>query len=405
MFGVWLMSNNKKDGMRCLVYMPNNNTILRGGLKMGTYIRLSKRWQGVIVDGIWTIAIVAGAVTIHWALGEQFSRSASYLLYLLAVLASSLRGGLLQGIFATVLALILSTSILGKWQWLIPSMESVYFFEVLLYLVEGIGISLLAEFYRNGRAALRSSQKRFDILFDAMPVGAMIHHADRVVLANKTLADMFGYTQGEMVGSDPLLMVAPESRPEVGRCMRGEHDSNHQDHALPQGGGEQGNGEAGDVDQEASQTTYRIAGMRRDGTIFSVDMIGKEIDYQGVAMRVTVMRDLTDHLIASQRLEQLSDLLEERVQERTSVLNETVADLRLALDNAHLLDGLLPICSSCKRIRDDEGDWSQVEEYISAHSHVEFSHSICPECLAQLRNEIIERQRQQGDDNALNSTK
>jgi hypothetical protein len=103
-------------------------------------------------------------------------------------------------------------------------------------------------------------------------------------------------------------------------------------------------------------------------------------------------------LIARQRLEQMNELLEARVAERTTALKETVANLRLALENVKTLSGLLPICGSCKRIRDDDGYWSQVEDYISAHSTAEFSHSLCPECLARLRDEIAERQRRQGDE-------
>lgn len=360
---------------------------------MGVQIDLTKRWQRAVVDSLLTIAIVTIVVMFHSAFDGQFSRSAAYLFYLFAVLASSLRGGLVQGIFATFLTLFLDITLFGEWHWLIPSMESVHFFEILLYIAEGVGISLLAEFYRNGRAALYSSQRRFDILFDAMPVGAMIHDGNKVVLANKTFANMFGYAPSEIIGRDPMLVVAPESRAKVGRCMQGEVAYPSEDNLGAKLHHEH-------TDMCMPETTYRISGMRSDGTIFSVDMIGKMIDYQGLPMRVTVMRDLTDHLIASQRLEQLNALLEERVHERTLVLNKTVADLRLALNNVHLLDDLLPICSSCKRIRDDEGQWSQVEDYISAHSHIEFSHSICPECLARLRNEIIERQRRQ-DDTAL----
>jgi len=45
------------------------------------------------------------------------------------------------------------------------------------------------------------------------------------------------------------------------------------------------------------------------------------------------------------------------------------------------LSGLLPICASCKKIRDDGGYWNQLEQYISDHSDVGFSHGICPECM------------------------
>lgn len=49
-----------------------------------------------------------------------------------------------------------------------------------------------------------------------------------------------------------------------------------------------------------------------------------------------------------------------------------------------VLDGLLPICASCKRIRDDDGSWHQVEVYVRDHSDAEFSHSLCPDCLTKL---------------------
>lgn len=60
------------------------------------------------------------------------------------------------------------------------------------------------------------------------------------------------------------------------------------------------------------------------------------------------------------------------------------AALEQALQQVQTLQGLLPICASCKKIRDDRGYWHQVESYISEHSAVEFSHSICPECRAVL---------------------
>jgi len=71
------------------------------------------------------------------------------------------------------------------------------------------------------------------------------------------------------------------------------------------------------------------------------------------------------------------DELERRVEERT-------AELREALSNVKVLSGLLPICSSCKKIRDDKGDWNQMEFYIHEHSEAEFTHSLCPECATKL---------------------
>jgi len=61
-----------------------------------------------------------------------------------------------------------------------------------------------------------------------------------------------------------------------------------------------------------------------------------------------------------------------------------VAELRRALEQVKTLQGLIPICSSCHKIRDDNGYWQRLEEYIEAHSDAEFSHGICPDCMKSL---------------------
>lgn len=61
-------------------------------------------------------------------------------------------------------------------------------------------------------------------------------------------------------------------------------------------------------------------------------------------------------------------------------LNDTLQDLQTALSEVKTLRGFLPICSYCKKIRDDKGYWNQIESYIQEHSDAEFSHSVCQEC-------------------------
>lgn len=60
---------------------------------------------------------------------------------------------------------------------------------------------------------------------------------------------------------------------------------------------------------------------------------------------------------------------------RTSVL------LKAAINEIKMLNELLPICAGCKKIRDDNGYWSNVEKYISTHTHTGFTHGICPDCM------------------------
>lgn len=72
-------------------------------------------------------------------------------------------------------------------------------------------------------------------------------------------------------------------------------------------------------------------------------------------------------------------------------LNRELTD---SLAQVKLLSGLLPICSSCKMIRDDGGGWSQIETYISQHSEATFTHGVCPDCYQKVFPESYERYKQ-----------
>ena len=67
-----------------------------------------------------------------------------------------------------------------------------------------------------------------------------------------------------------------------------------------------------------------------------------------------------------------------------------LASLQEALSKVKTLSGLLPICSSCKKIRDDQGYWREVESYIRDHSEADFSHSFCPECMTKLYPKYVQ---------------
>lgn len=80
------------------------------------------------------------------------------------------------------------------------------------------------------------------------------------------------------------------------------------------------------------------------------------------------------------KLQDANDTLENKVKLRTQQLTDANHKLMEALEKVHDLRGLLPICSMCKRVKDDDGYWNQVESYIEGHSHAKFSHGFCPEC-------------------------
>jgi len=83
--------------------------------------------------------------------------------------------------------------------------------------------------------------------------------------------------------------------------------------------------------------------------------------------------------------------LEALVAQRTAELEARNRDLSEALTRVKPLSGLLPICSCCKKIRDDKGYWNQLENYISTHSEADFTHGICPDCVDTLFPEVGHR--------------
>ena len=82
--------------------------------------------------------------------------------------------------------------------------------------------------------------------------------------------------------------------------------------------------------------------------------------------------------------------------EQKKKLENTIADLENSLNEVETLKGLIPICASCKKIRDDKGYWTDVEHYIAARADVDFSHSICPSCLEKEHPKIYAKLKAKG---------
>ena len=83
-------------------------------------------------------------------------------------------------------------------------------------------------------------------------------------------------------------------------------------------------------------------------------------------------------------------MLEKKVQQQSKEKDELIAKLQDALNNVKRLSGLLPICSSCKKIRNDNGYWKQIEGYIAEHSDAVFTHGLCPDCVKKLYPKLMQ---------------
>lgn len=115
----------------------------------------------------------------------------------------------------------------------------------------------------------------------------------------------------------------------------------------------------------ATGVEKRVAGLRLE----AVDFINKPFQLEELLARVAT------HL-------ELSRLRARLVQQAD--------ELRDALAEVKPLSGFIPICASCKKIRDDQGCWGQIEKYLTEHSDAQFSHGICPDCVRRLYPDLTE---------------
>ena len=104
-------------------------------------------------------------------------------------------------------------------------------------------------------------------------------------------------------------------------------------------------------------------------------------DVTELTKRIYEIKDL--HRCALVEIEERKKIEEER--------EDLIVELKEALSKIRTLSGLLPICSSCKRIRNDQGYWEQIESYVRDHSDAEFTHGYCPECTQKLYPEFFKK--------------
>jgi len=102
-----------------------------------------------------------------------------------------------------------------------------------------------------------------------------------------------------------------------------------------------------------------------NGEIRDIEIYANPISIQGKDYSFSIVQDITERKQAEEERERL------------------IAELQTALEENKTLRGIIPICSYCKKIRDDQGYWQQVEVYVRDHSEAIFSHSFCPECTRE----------------------
>jgi PleD family two-component response regulator len=119
-------------------------------------------------------------------------------------------------------------------------------------------------------------------------------------------------------------------------------------------------------------------------TAGGVDYVTKPFHPEEVLARVQT------HLSLQSLQKQLQEA-NARLQGQVRELSTLNTQLQEALDQVKTLSGLLPICANCKKVKDDQGYWQQVEMYVQEHSDARFSHGFCPNCFRELYPDYYEQ--------------
>jgi PAS domain S-box-containing protein len=209
-----------------------------------------------------------------------------------------------------------------------------------------IGIDITER--KRAESALELSEKKYRMLYDSAIDGIFLLAPDGSFIdANRTAYERLGYEREELIALHVSQLDPPEYAAQVGDRMK----------RL----------------SEQGRLIMESAHIRRNGTIMPVEINARIIDYDGRKAVFSIVRDITDRKLAEQEREKL------------------IAQLQKALADIKTLHGILPICASCKKIRDDQGAWHQVEAYIRDHTDAEFSHGLCADCAKQLYPEFAKK--------------
>ncbi len=124
------------------------------------------------------------------------------------------------------------------------------------------------------------------------------------------------------------------------------------------------------------------------GVLCVMDRIPRQLDAKHRESLLIVSRQVTMQLEFRRVVEELANtikLLDETTLEQKELINQ----YRRTLSEIKTLRGLLPICSACKKIRNARGDWTRLEEYIREHSHADFTHGLCPDCVTHVSSPAV----------------
>ena len=207
-------------------------------------------------------------------------------------------------------------------------------------------------------SVIRDTTTRKDAEQTQNRLAAIVEDSDDAIIAktldgvitdwNRGAEAIYGYPAAEVIGRSVTLLIPPDQTDEMPALLK-------------------------KIGQGQRIFNYETVRCRRDGGRINVSLTVSPIkNGSGEIVGVSsIARDITEKKHVERERENL------------------IGELKEALARVKTLSALLPICSHCKKIRNDEGYWEQLEYYIYQHSGTQFSHGICPECMEKYYSEFL----------------
>ena len=195
---------------------------------------------------------------------------------------------------------------------------------------------------RRSMELLRHSEERYRVLAEnSLDLISLVDPKSTLVYASPSHQRVLGWEPSRLMGQNLILLIHSEDMAEVRRVIS----------ELPRTG-------------PARPIDVRLR--KADGNWLESELLLSTFSIGAVSGHRILLsaRDVSDRKQAQREREKL------------------IEELQVALARIKVLSGFIPICSSCKKIRDDQGYWNQLEAYIQNHSEAQFSHGICPDCAA-----------------------
>jgi PAS domain S-box-containing protein len=203
----------------------------------------------------------------------------------------------------------------------------------------------------SARALVAYPEQLSAVLLETIPEALVLSDSrGRIVMVNGNSEKLFGYAREELLGKKMEVLVPARIRARH-RVFHCRYNANPTVRPMTAG--------------------VPLFGRRKDGSEFPAEIILGPLQIDDKTFVWSAIRDVTER---------------ERL----------ISQLRAALKEVNMLRGLLSICASCKRIRDERGAWQPMESYIQSHSQAKFSHGLCTECIRKLYPDYRREKRQAG---------